>query len=350
MIKARQGMVAILVTAIIMIVMSLITLGFARIVQREQRQALDDQLSTQAFYAAESGVNMVAAQFAGPNTPTTAKNDCDVSAYNNGIINASDDSVRVSCLMYDPNPEELVFSNGTIRAENSKIVPIYSSPKTATLNFTWQDGSGKGNNMIQAGCNFNTPPALPTASSWTTDKKMGVLQVELMPIHAGLTSRDSLNNETFTVMLYPCSNGTTSALAYSEFIGNSYSSKRGSIVPANCTGTGQSTTCSASVDLSTHPGDFYYARLKSIYSSVNVKIIGQADDSSKVKFSNAQVVIDSTGRANDVLRRIQVRLAVSPSYNVPEAAIQAKEGGICKLVTVKSNTGSGGVEDGCQKP
>ena len=40
-----------------MIVMSLIVLGFAQISRRNQRESLDRQLSTQAFYAAESGVN-----------------------------------------------------------------------------------------------------------------------------------------------------------------------------------------------------------------------------------------------------------------------------------------------------
>src|SRR5262245_28445627 len=55
----QSGMAAIIVTLIIMIVLSLITLGFARIVNREQRQVADRQLNTQAFYAAESGVSIV---------------------------------------------------------------------------------------------------------------------------------------------------------------------------------------------------------------------------------------------------------------------------------------------------
>jgi Tfp pilus assembly protein PilX len=53
----QAGMVAIMVTMILMIVISLIVVGFAQISRRNQRQALDRQLSTQAFYAAETGVN-----------------------------------------------------------------------------------------------------------------------------------------------------------------------------------------------------------------------------------------------------------------------------------------------------
>jgi len=55
--RNQSGMVSIMVTMILMIVMSLIVVGFAQVSRRNQRVALDRQLSTQAFYAAESGVN-----------------------------------------------------------------------------------------------------------------------------------------------------------------------------------------------------------------------------------------------------------------------------------------------------
>src|SRR5689334_20404193 len=53
----QAGMVAIMVMLILMLVISLIVLGFAQISRRNQRQSLDRQLSTQAFYAAETGIN-----------------------------------------------------------------------------------------------------------------------------------------------------------------------------------------------------------------------------------------------------------------------------------------------------
>src|SRR5687768_8797387 len=53
----QQGMAAIFVTMIMMIVISLIVLGFAQVSRREARDSLDRQLSTQAYFAAETGVN-----------------------------------------------------------------------------------------------------------------------------------------------------------------------------------------------------------------------------------------------------------------------------------------------------
>src|SRR5580698_3119973 len=53
----QTGLASFLVTLIMMIIISLVVLGFAQIARHEQREALDNQLSSAAYYAAESGVN-----------------------------------------------------------------------------------------------------------------------------------------------------------------------------------------------------------------------------------------------------------------------------------------------------
>src|SRR5579862_3283 len=53
----QQGVVSIMVTMIMMVVISLLVLGFAEIAKNEQRSSLDNALSVQAYYAAESGIN-----------------------------------------------------------------------------------------------------------------------------------------------------------------------------------------------------------------------------------------------------------------------------------------------------
>jgi Tfp pilus assembly protein PilX len=55
--SSQTGMVSIMVTMLLMLVITLIVLGFAQVSRREQIQTLDRQLSAQAFFAAESGVN-----------------------------------------------------------------------------------------------------------------------------------------------------------------------------------------------------------------------------------------------------------------------------------------------------
>ncbi len=53
----QDGFASIVIAIIMVIVLSLITVGFAQLMRTEQRSALDKQLSSQAYYAAETGVN-----------------------------------------------------------------------------------------------------------------------------------------------------------------------------------------------------------------------------------------------------------------------------------------------------
>ena len=70
----EEGIVSIVVTLIIMIVLTLIVTGFAQLARREQREALDRQLSAQASYAAESGINALKAAL--PYISATSRTDC----------------------------------------------------------------------------------------------------------------------------------------------------------------------------------------------------------------------------------------------------------------------------------
>ncbi len=45
----ERGLAAVVVTVFVMIILSLVVLAFSQVARREQRQALDRQLSTQAF-------------------------------------------------------------------------------------------------------------------------------------------------------------------------------------------------------------------------------------------------------------------------------------------------------------
>jgi Tfp pilus assembly protein PilX len=55
--RNEEGLVSIIVVTIVIIILSLMTIGFAKIMDREFRQSLDRELAVQANYAAESGMN-----------------------------------------------------------------------------------------------------------------------------------------------------------------------------------------------------------------------------------------------------------------------------------------------------
>jgi hypothetical protein len=323
----EAGMVAILVTMILMIVISLIVLGFAQISRRNQRQSLDRQLSTQAFYAAETAVNdaadlIKAAVQTGTNP--AAKPDCNSSgggfyATLTPVIDATSD-VEYSCLIVDPAPTTLVYSDvGT----TSTVVPLVASSGTiASVRLTWQT---KDDSLTPATNCPNNRNTLPAAGAWGTCG-YGVLRFDLVPTTGGLT-HSSLQSATMTAFVIPLRPGAAAAatanpMGYSTGGANN---RLGVVCSnANCTLT-----------INGLSQGQYYMRVSSLYKDVSLQIAATSSTGSAVSLQGAQAVIDATGKAQDVLRRIQVRvpLAGSSSNLLSDFAIQSTDA-VCKRFAV----------------
>src|ERR1035438_10159281 len=112
----QSGVVSIFVTLIIMIILSIVVIGFSQISRREARAALDRQLSTQAFYAAESGINdaysIVNKAIGTPLGPIPATSQCNSPSYINGTSNQIDPTTNTAsytCLLVNVQPTYLTF-------------------------------------------------------------------------------------------------------------------------------------------------------------------------------------------------------------------------------------------------
>ncbi len=329
----EDGLVAIIVSTIIMVILSLTTLGFARLMQREQRQALDRSLSTQAFYAAESAVNDVAQKINSNTLPPLDKKTCDTTGADGNPYNGSIDpslSVSYSCLLITQSPLTLEYTNGSISTNSSKIVAVSGSNNEPihTIKIDWEGATKNvtGSTYDCSGVRY------PSASNWGF--KTGILRVDVIPADA--LDRASLINNMITVFLYPsCSTGV-STIDYSTLSG-AYNT--GKIIPVGCKdGTppyggsdDRTRDCQINITTTGHENKLYYLRLKSIYvpSNVTIRLFDTAIQQISIK--NAQVQVDATGKVNDVLRRVQVRIPVKITMPLPEAALQTTNS-ICKLL------------------
>src|SRR4051794_29381721 len=102
---SEQGIVAIVVSIILIIILSLITIGFANLVRREQRQALDRQLSSEAFYAAESAINDTVDALKVPNSSVISTNNCT----NTDSVLDKSRGVSVPCVLVDRSLPQLEY-------------------------------------------------------------------------------------------------------------------------------------------------------------------------------------------------------------------------------------------------
>lgn len=345
--EGENGMVSIIVTMVIMIVLSITVIGFAQLMRREQRQVLDRQLNTQAFYAAESGVNDAVAKL--KTDPTFFTNDCKDWTGLGNSNNVSDDtshSVTYSCLLINPHPTTLEYTN--IGLDKSEIIPIdlsntsqLDSSPFKSLHVSWQDTTGTEDVSGCSPYSVDPFPAFPSAGNWANQPNQcpGILRIDIVKLPAngssyGSFDRNWLINNTATAYLYPTTDGTDSPTIVSPDLGYGFS-QQGRIVSVNCGASSappDEKQCKAVFNLD---GSFkYYLRIKSIYKPNSVSISALATAGQLMQFQGAQAIVDSTGKANDVLKRIQVRVPTSilTSYS-PEYDIDSL-GSLCKRLGV----------------
>ncbi len=326
--QKQDGMVSILITIILLIVVSLIVLGFAQIARRNQRQAVDRQLSTQAFYAAETGINDVRSLIKtaiNNGTAVPAKTDCTngsgaTAAFYSALqptLSAAN-NVSYTCVMVNTAPPTLQYDD---IGYPSTVVPVKSSngANIDRIQLTWQSKDGTAHPAT--GCPASAG-SFPTTGAWTaTNCGYGVLRVDLVPTGGTLTM-SGLQDNTMTSFFVPTSGGTTT-VAYPAA---SPASRNGSnLVAATCTDTG------CTMNITGLNADQYYMRLSSIYKNVRLQVNATDSSNNKLSLQGAQAMIDSTGKAQDILRRVQVRVPLTGSggNQLSDYAIQTTDA-VCK--------------------
>lgn len=349
--KNETGIVAIFVTLIMMIVISIIVIGFSQIARREVADAVNRQLSTEAFYAAESGVNdaysviyqNITSRTPNPNILANLAN-CQSSTYINGssnFLNSPTDTTGYTCLLVNNTPTS---QTQTAATGQPVVFPLNSPTPFNTITFIWSPNTG---DAAYNASNCPGAPKFPPAASWSTCPP--IVRADLVPIPNSPTpfSQASLEAAQKILFLYPQAigqnNHSTSSLDYSSIT-------NGEINPLACTSTCTFTIngldCAGCLNL-----DNYYLNLQYIYGNGPSYSVSGTNASGAVEFQNDVAQIDSTGEAQNVLRRIQVEVSLnsesSDTYSIPSPpsyAIQTNSS-LCKSLIIDVANGNTVYED-----
>lgn len=350
----QQGFAALVIAIVLVLVLSLTTTGFVEIQDNEQHSALDKQLSSQAFYAAESGINDAAKALnsgfdvrktnCGPYASGTTS-----PAGVNYLTGASSDSINnansttdasYSCLLINPFPNTYEYSavstTTPIVTYITGVDPTNPDPSNAKLIsqlvVSWGDPSGGVSFAPTSGSD-----SFSTESNWSYT---GMLQIGLTPLTSGAIDRNDLINNTYTAFLYPndSSNVSTQLSQYPSYSSaDGTGQTQGVIINGNCNKNNQPLTCNAVI---TNLGQAnYLLTLRSIYQPTRVTIDAYDYSGLQLSMANGQTLVDSTGEAQGVLRRIQVRIPTHNSYYPVPDSLETM-GSICKELQLTPNTGS----------
>lgn len=323
----QSGLVSFMVVSVLMLVLTLIVVSYARIVSREQIQTLDRQLNAQALYAAESGVNDAARVLAAGEYPEF-DNDC--TATNNFIAAANltdssklDDGVSYECIMVNKEVQELKFPGvSTSRSVVTRLKP--SSGNLDKLTISWES-------PIEGASSLNGCPGEGDFPQNLTDCDLGMVRFELVDFGGPRTIMQLMEKRWIGILQPSISGLPGGEVTHGEFTGD----KQGTPVLARCSAGKCSVTITG---LSMGDG---YLRLRSIYKDTPVTITGQSGGN-PVYFADSQVEIDVTGRAGGVVKRIKVNKQIGDQFEgvpAPEFAIQTNNT-ICKGFTFVPGEGA----------
>jgi hypothetical protein len=381
--KTEDGLASLVIVTVIVTILALITIGFAKLMDYELRQSLDRQLSLQAQYAAESGLNDARRYIVqNANSLTDAKSCKDLDLTQQPFVSSlsGDGNVEYSCILINTTPSNLIY---TINAGQSVVFKVV--PKNgATINsmfFSWENNyyppDPNNQNKPNPGPLGNYPdfPKENNVSQSTT----GLLRATIYPVpNSGLGgSSDSVNaaleSGARNYFFYPNSTGNDQLDV--GLVGQVPYGSNGTVVRGQCNEGNRASDsnppgylpypnvhgvyCNSVV--TGMPGNvFYYIKLTAIYNNLTVSIQGNGNgtlppqnigsgcqkvnrcsnlDWSPIPLGGAEAVVDANGVGSDVSKREEAFIPLRSNFSYPSFTVQSIDT-LCKRFKIPVGTGS----------
>lgn len=256
----QSGLVSIMVVGIIAVLLTLLVLEFSRVSSRDLRQSIDRQISAQANYAAETGINDALKKLKAGTLADQADCNSGVNAVYGSAANANvgNSGASVTCVLVTGQ------SSSYLRADNqpvgtSKVFVINNVAWLINaLHVSWDGGSVLYNsngtsNFGSSQGSSNPEVPLPSVAGWsamtsilnTDGNKPAVLEITIIPVANDpnespayySASPAGIRANTQTYYFYPQSDNVYPE--YSAYVNynqnySSYSNESGSIVTGAC--------------------------------------------------------------------------------------------------------------------
>ncbi len=366
--RNQRGAAAIFIVVFFALLISIIALSFMRITVQDQQQSTNNDLSQSAYDSANAGLEDAKralswynvhcpfnitpaltdqANCAAYNTAFTIPNNrCNLediirnasSTLPNTAVAPGSPEVKV---LTTPSDETLdqAYTCVTITTQtkdykseandgkSGTIIPLRTVNNLAidTIELNWFFNKDESDTLVPVYPAATKP--LPVSASLWGATTPPIMRLELIPVFRGNINISDVNFDTRTVFLYPTPSGSAT-------VGLSAADNGRNPKPVEKINAPNLAKCEASVD----PGTFackvkinslpiatkgtsddtdYYLRVTPHYNDTlfQVKLYGNNGADLRL-FNNVSPQIDTTGRANNVFRRVQSRV-ISTTNNNP---------------------------------
>jgi Tfp pilus assembly protein PilX len=339
--QQERGVVSLFTVMFFTILVTVLTVGFVRIMINERRQSTDEDLTTRAYYAAESGVEDAkrALQQYYPNPADRTKLNaatCDAPVGYSKTL-STNLSVGYSCMLMDLNPQDI---QATLPGDGTSMQWAIRSQGDATFNkvrISWHNLSDQVDGASVA---FRPTGSLnPTYASWKNGSNVAFPAMLRMQMFGyprsgtfGRAQIDALNRVGF---LNPTTSPSSGDFPINTIDANTRPQDTKCTTDTTVFG-GYACQATIVINPGIDPGTNYaFMRLKGLYDQNGTKVkIELLNGATVVNTQDAQVTVDVTGRAGDVFRRVQSRVSLPGDTSLlPEFAIESGDD-ICKRFEV----------------
>ncbi len=349
---SEKGVTSILTVLFFIVLVSVITIGFTRLMSQEFAQGYEDELTKSAYNAATAGVEdakrailfcsaqvgsektnceteLYTATCPGFNTGTYFQTKLGIPQSNSGKTKVSDSGQEgYSCVTVSRNTQDIKGTLSYMSGSGSMFeLKTNDAAGYKTVRISWRNPTNSTTLYPQSRFNTGNPRAFGTGSEyyWNYDGSLltspTVLRVMVISVPEGAFNLADIKQQS--VFVYPQMNGSVATI--SNIDNGAVPVKRMSTL---CD-TAQSWTCS--VDISYFASHKYnqYILLKPVYSDAVFSMTATTALGAPVTFNNVQLSIDSTGYTAGLSRRIQTTVhAGGPAINTSNAIDSG--GGLCK--------------------
>jgi hypothetical protein len=364
--QSQYGAVSLFVVIFATLLMIVITISFIQLMIKDQQQATASDLSQSAYDSAKSGVEdakrLLLLDQACRNNAAPAAVDCIAVAA--AIGSEECNTVSVGLLNRSPQESEIMIQQdegdkalqqaytcvkidavtddykSILGVNQSNIIPLKGVSSFDKIKISWfirEDISTTTNSMAIGFPSSGSNHELPRAGAKWAVNYPALLRAQLMQTGANFTLADfDADKNASTLFLYPAAAGSSTA----DF---TTVRRDGSQIPeiVDCQTSFSASivyACEVTITLPNAAGEASAAnrsaflRLSALYNGANYKI-ELLNGGAVVPFDHVQPEVDSTGRANDMFRRVKNRIEFKSDFIYPEAAVDL-EGDLCKSFVI----------------
>lgn len=365
----QSGAVSIFAVIFAAMLLTILTVGFIKLMVRDQQQASNNDLSQSAYDSAMAGVEdakrLIKRAHEGDINARTAladhASDCRVIALGgvSGLPGDEETIIETSqgdgggdsynqaytCVKIDMLTNDYLYE---ATESKSQLIPLKSDRPYDKVVIEWLAEEDLG-----AGATVTAPPDsgsdLPAKDSWGVDTPPVIRAQLITPGKDFAVGELDSSEASQTIFLQPAQvmggslpvnpsiDVSPGARSRATSQGAQFDNKPDQIICSENFAYTGGYACRAELDLgreiSVEDSETAFIRLNTIYRGATVRVQLVGSDGGLVKFNGVQPAVDSTGRASNLFRRVEARLRIGDDFPYPNGSIDVASN-LCKNFSV----------------